>query len=215
VGAIAGRYAILAALADLPFPLDAPLAQRLAGHLDAEAKIARVLDELGPLAGRDVALIDGGPLRAAQLTERGARVRVVPSARSTGLEADSVDAIVSLWSGFRGLDANELAEAERVLRPGGRILAVHDYGRDDVSRLRPSDLPEYGAWSRRDGPFLTGGWKIRVVHAWWTFGSLEEAREFLRTAFGALGEELAATLRRPRLSYNVAIYHRSTAAARA
>ncbi|HEU4572345.1 MAG TPA: methyltransferase domain-containing protein, partial [Candidatus Limnocylindrales bacterium] len=139
----------------------------------------------------------------------GARVRVVPSAAETGLPDASVDAVVSLWSAFRGPVPAEIAEAERILRPGGRILVLHDYGRDDVSRLRPADLPEYGAWSRRNGPFLAGGWRIRVVHAWWTFESTDEARELLATAFGPAGEEAAATLRRPRMSYNVAIYHRT------
>ena len=51
---------------------------------------------------------------------------------------------------------------------------LHDYGRDDVSRLR-GDLPEYGLLSRRDGPFLRGGFKVRVVHCFWTFESLDEA----------------------------------------
>jgi SAM-dependent methyltransferase len=202
-------------LADLPFRLEPPHETRLADHLDRETKIARVLDELGPIAGRDVALIDGGPLRRSQLERRGARVTVVPSAKQTGLPDASVDAVVSLWAAFRGVDPDEVAEAERVLRPGGRLLVVHDYGRDDVSRLRPADLPEYGAWSRRDGPFLRSGWKIRVVHAWWTFDSLEDAREFLSSAFGAAGEALANGLRRPRLSYNVAVYHRSREASAA
>ena len=84
---------------------------------------------------------------------------------------------------------------------------MHDYGRDDVSRLR-GDLLEYGLWTRRDGPFLRGGFRIRVLHCWWTFASLDEAREFLVGAFGAVGEAVAAELRRPRLSYNVALYHR-------
>jgi len=97
------------------------------------------------------------------------------------------------------------------VRPGGRVLAVLDYGRDDVSRLR-GDLPEYGLWSRRDGQFLQSGFKVRVVHAFWTFESLEDAAEFLGAAFGASGREVAAGMKRPRLSYNVAVYHRTLGA---
>ena len=96
-----------------------------------------------------------------------------------------------------------------MLRPSGRLLVLHDYGRDDVSRLRDADLPEYGAWSRRDGWFLRSGFKVRVVHCWWTFDSVETASEFLADAFEERGREVAATMRRPRLSYNVAIYHRA------
>ena len=78
--------------------------------------------------------------------------------------------------------------SDRVLRPGGRLLVVHDYGRDDVSALRDPDAPEYRSWSRRDGPFLRdGGFKIRVVHCFWTFATLEEARDGPRRAFGERG----------------------------
>jgi hypothetical protein len=48
-----------------------------------------------------------------------------------------------------------------------------------------------------------------VLHCWWTFESLDDARAFLGEAFGEAGSSLAAELKRPRLSYNVAIYHRS------
>jgi hypothetical protein len=194
---------------DLPFQLEPALAGRLATHLDAEGKLLRALDALGPLTGRDVAVVGGGPRRVAELERLGSRVRAVSTAVSTGLDAGSVDAIVSWWSAFNGSNPGELAEANRVLRPGGRVLAVHDYGRDDVSRLHDQALPQYGAWSRRDGPFLADGWKIRVVHCWWTFGTVEEAADFLGSAFGEAGTTLAATLRRPRLSYNVAVYHRT------
>ena len=55
-----------------------------------------------------------------------------------------MDCIVGLWTAFRGLTDDERREAARVLRPDGRLLVVHDYGRDDVSRLR-GDRPSTGA----------------------------------------------------------------------
>jgi hypothetical protein len=122
------------------------------------------------------------------------------------------DVVLGCWSWFRDDQAADLAVARRALRPGGRILVVHDYGRDDVSRLRPADLPEYGAWSRRDGWFLRAGFKVRVIHCWWTFETLADAASFLEDAFAEPGRTLAATLKRPRLSYNVAVYHRSNEA---
>ena len=253
-------------MADLPIDLPDPdLAGRLAGALDVEGKILRALEALGPIAGRDVVLVNGdGGLRARQLVSLGARLTVleqpdrlaalaaalaaapeagpsgadagVPEASpadaspaeagvpdadlpgvtiaagepgSTGLAAASADVVVSYWSGYRGPDPAEIAEADRILRPGGRLLILHDYGRDDVSRLFAPDRPEYTTWSHRHGPFLRGGFKIRVIHCFWTFDSIEQASALLRDGFGETGAALAATLGRPRLSYNVAIYHRT------
>ena len=79
-----------------------------------------------------------------------------------------------------------------MLRPGGRLLAVHDYGRDDVSKLR-GDRPNTAA-GRADGPFLGAGFKVRVLHCWWTFGSLDEARTFLDAAFGGTGRAVAGAI---------------------
>ena len=222
-------------MSDLPLELPEPgLAARLARALDVEGKIPRALDALGPIAGRDVVLVDGDRgLRARQLAALGARLTVLerpggfadltdfldhelPDVKvaqgepgATGLPAASADAAVACWSAFRGPEPSEIAEADRILRPGGRLLILHDYGRDDVSRLHSPDRPEYTIWSRREGPFLAGGFKVRVIHCWWTFSSVEEGCALLRDGFGAAGARVADALIRPRLSYNVAIYHRT------
>jgi hypothetical protein len=203
-------------VANLPLALPGTLGEQLARIVDVEGKIPRAIDALAPVAGRDVILIAADDGRsAAQLAELGARVASADGLDDS-LAAGSADVVVSLGTAFRGPETADLvadtATADRLLRPGGRLIVIHDYGRDDVSRLR-GDLPEYGLWTRRDGPFLRGGFRIRVLHCWWTFGSIDEAREFLVGAFGAVGEAVAADLHRPRLSYNVALYHREPSGA--
>lgn len=197
-------------MADLPVELSSDLGATLSRVLDVEGKISRALETLGPVHDRDVLLIDGvDGIRARQLRELGGRVALAESDEAgLAAEADSADVVVSYWSSFRGAAAAELAEAGRVLRPGGRLLVVHDYGRDDVSHLH-GERPEYAAWSRPSGPFLSNGFKVRVVHCFWTFGTIEECSEFLAAAFADAGTKVAAELKRPRLSYNVAIYHRT------
>lgn len=192
--------------------LDGGLDDRLARSLDVEEKIPRALDALGPLVDRDVVLLGEPPSRrAGQLEALGARVSVVresDDAPTFDAADGSADVVVGMWDSFRGAAQAEIAEAERVARPGGRLLVVHDYGRDDVSLLR-GDRPEYGNWSRRGGPFLGNGFRLRVIHCFWTFESLEDGMDFLTAAFGDVGRRVAASMKRPRLSYNVAIYHRT------
>jgi len=198
-------------VADLPIDLGEPLTEHLASVLDVEAKIPRALEALGPLAGRDVVLLDGvDGIRARQLSDLGAHVTFAGTGEDARIDAPdaSADVLVSLWGPYRGASDAEGIEAARVLRPGGRLLLLLDYGRDDVSRLR-GDRPEYGQLSRRDGPLLRGGFKVRVVHCFWTFATLGDARTFLEAAFGAIGREVASAMQRPRLSYNIAVYHRT------
>lgn len=198
-------------MSDLPLPLPPALEPAFRQAVDPAGKLVAALDALGPIGDRDVLVVDAtaGPfvdgLRAA-----GARLHHAGLASPLRFDAldGSVDVVVGLWSAFRGVDAAEIAEVDRVLRENGRLLIVHDYGRDDVARLR-GDRPEYGAWSHRSGPFLTGGFRVRVVHCFWEFANPDAIATFLAGAFGAPGSELAATLKRPRVSWNVAIYHRT------
>jgi len=197
---------------DLPIASVPTLADRLSGVLDVDGKILRALDALGPLAGPGVAAIDvPGTPWIERLRSAGADPLVVASVAPLHLPVPdgSLRLVVAAWTSFRGVGAGELAEVDRALAPGGRLLVVHDYGRDDVSSLRDDDAPEYRLWSRREGPFLRGGgFKIRVVHCFWTFPSLEDARALLVDAFGERGSAAADRLKRPRLSWNVAVYHR-------
>jgi hypothetical protein len=198
-------------VSDLPVSLPRELEAAFVGALDRGGKLLAALDALGPITDRDVLVVDalGGPV-VSGLEQARARVTTVAPESPFRLPVDdgSADVVVGLWSAFRGVEPNEVAEVDRVLRPGGRQLVVHEYGRDDVSRLH-ADRPEYGAWSHRNGPFLTGGFKVRVVHCFWEFDSPETTTSFLTAAFGAIGSEVAASLKRPRLSWNVAVYHRT------
>src|SRR5687768_11376678 len=154
-------------MSDLPVPLPAALEPTFLAAFDPPGKLVAALEALGPVAERDVLVLDAtrGPVLDGLVTA-GARVVGEPARSPVRFDAGdgSVDMVLGLWSAFRGVEAADVAEVDRVLRPGGRHLAVHDYGRDDVSRLFSPDRPEYGAWSHRFGPFLKGGFRVRVVH---------------------------------------------------
>ena len=201
-------------MADLPFTFtNTAIASRLARVVDTDGKIPRAIAEIGDIAGRDVVVLqtDGGA-RAAQL--RGQDARVTASAGDgEELRPRCADVVVRFWgeSGAVALpDGQVIAAAERLLRPHGRLLLVMDYGRDDVARLRPEgETPEvYRALRARDAEYAARGFKLRVIHGWWTFKSLEDAAGFLSDAFGDRGMRVAESLRRPRLAHKVVIYHR-------
>ena len=172
-----GADPILPAVSRLPVSLPRALEPAFLAAFDPPGKLVRTIDALGPVADRDVLVVDAadGPIVGA-LAEEGARLTHEALTDPFRLAAadGSSDVVLGLWSAFRGVSAADLAEVDRVLRPEGRHLVVHDYGRDDVSRLY-GERPEYGPWSHRAGPFLAGGFRVRVVHCFWEFESVDAA----------------------------------------
>ncbi len=188
--------------------------------VDAEGKLAAALESLGPVVDRDVVVLDAGHgFRAHQLAGIGARVTSVAfpdpgdeeavMVRLAAVPTGSMDVVVIPWSDLAAPGSAFLAEAERLLRPCGRLLIVHDYGRDDVWCLWPELCARQVEWSQRRGPFLGAGYRVRVIHCWWTFETIDQARTLLGAAFGQPGVEAADRMNRPRLEYQIAIYHRS------
>ena len=202
---------------DLSIALPSPeLEEAFLRVVDAEGKVPAALEALGPVIGRDVVVLDAGHgFRVRQIEELGARVTAFQFPLS---DADAgelagwvgrADAVVVPWSEMATPGSRFLAEAGALLRPGGRLLVIHDYGRDDVWGLLPAVHERQVAWSQRRGPFLGDGFRIRVIHCRWTFDSVDQARTLLGAAFGDAGVEVAENMKSLRLEYSIAIYHRS------
>jgi hypothetical protein len=193
--------------------VDPQLPEPLVRAVDAEGRLPAALQALGPVMGRDVAVLDGadGP-GSRRLLALGAWVRTAPDAGLPGLPDGSADVLVAWRRGFSpASDAwqDDLSEASRVLRGEGRLLVVKDYGRDEVTALLGDETRarELVSFSNPKGPFLGAGFRVRVIHCWWHWGSLEEASEELIATFGEGARQVAEGMRRPRLSYKVAVYH--------
>jgi hypothetical protein len=206
---------------DLSIALPSPqLEEELLRVVDVEGKIPAALETLGPVVGRDVVVLDsGGGRLCGRLTAMGARVAAFPFPLSEQAAADltgwvgRAEVVVVPWSELAAPGSSFLAEAGALLRPCGRLLVIHDYGRDDIWSLMPELRTRLMDWSHRKGPFLGEGFRIRVIHCWWTFESMEQATRLLETAWGPAGLALAEKMAKPRLEYSVAIFHRSAPAA--
>jgi hypothetical protein len=181
--------------------------------IDPEGRLPAAIEALGPVSGRDVAVLDDadGPA-TRRLLALGAWVRAAPDGGLSGFADTSAHVLVAWRRGFCPDGPRwwqDLAEAARVLRADGRLLVIHDYDRDDVGQLLggPDRARALIAWSRPRGPFLGIGFRVRVLHCWWRWDTLEEAATVLEGEFGAAGAAVAAGLHRPRLSHKLAVYH--------
>src|SRR5207253_2858325 len=79
-----------------------------------------------------------------------------------------------------------IAEAMRVLRPGGRLIVMGYYGRDDVGALLDPEVVRvaHEATQRRTGWWLRHDFKIKVVHARFDLHDEATAQELLIRLYG-------------------------------
>ena len=150
-------------------------------------------------------------LRARQLAELGARVSSCSAMTRRGTSRADASADVSSPSGPHSAAPTPGRSPRRTHAAARRSAARRPRLRPRRrSRLRGGDCPEYEPLepSRRPVPAAAGSGPR--VHCWWTFDSLEDGRgRSSRDAFGEPARTLGERLTRPRLSYNVAIYHRT------
>jgi SAM-dependent methyltransferase len=219
---------------------DAALHARLGAAIDPDRKVVGALEKIVPLSGKRIADVGTGighyPMLLARRTGRTygvesdpallaeARRRAVgshqPNIRivegsSTSLPLRDGAVDVVLTSMIDPVDASlpAVAEARRVLRPGGRLIVIGHYGRDDVSALLEPEVVEHvmEATQRLTGWWLRNGFKIKVVHARLDLGDAATAHELLPRLYGDRGRAYLMGPHRPSLRLNLGLFHKAMA----
>jgi hypothetical protein len=98
----------------------------------------------------------------------------------------------------------------RVLRPGGRLVVIGYYGRDDLASLLDPDVVAHArdATRRRTGWWLQHGFKIKVVHSRIDVGDDATAHELLPRLYGDRGRAFLMGPHPAMLRLRLGLYHR-------
>lgn len=217
---------------------DPVLHARLGNAIDPDRKVLEGLERIVPLSGKRIADIGTGighyPMLLARRTGRTYGIEANPEllAEARRRAADSHqpnirivegeptrlplrDGVVDivLTSNILPEDGSQPAieEAQRVLRPGGRLIVIGYYGRDDVAALLEPEVVAQAmdATHRRTGWWLRNGFKIKVVHARVDLAEPELAHALLPRLFGDRGRAYLMGPHRPSLRLNLGLYHRT------
>jgi ubiquinone/menaquinone biosynthesis C-methylase UbiE len=218
---------------------DPGLHARLAAAIDPDRKVLAALERITPLSGKRIADVGTGighyPMLLARRTGRlygiesepdllaEARRRAAESHQpnlrivegeptSLPLRDGAVDIV--LTSGIAPDDGSlpAVAEALRVLRPGGRLVVIGYYGRDDVAPLLEPEVvaAAVDATQRRVGWWPRNRFKIKVAHTRVDISDEELAHELLPLLFGDRGRAyLMGPHRSAFLRLNLGLYHRA------
>ncbi|HEX9738042.1 MAG TPA: hypothetical protein VGA91_02320, partial [Candidatus Limnocylindria bacterium] len=102
-----------------------------------------------------------------------------------------------------------IAEALRVLRPGGRLVVMGYYGRDDVGPLLEPEVVNHArqATQRRTGWWLRHGFKIKVVHARLDLRDVEAAHAILPRLYGDRARAFLMSSYPPLPELKLGLYH--------
>ena len=215
---------------------DPALHARLGAAIDPDRKVLAALERIVPLSGKRIADVGTGighyPMLLARRTARTygiesepsllaeARRRAVDSHQpnirivegaptSLPLRDGAVDIVLTSLIDPEDGSMGAIAEARRVLRPGGRLVVIGHYGRDDVAALLEPEVIDHVMEStqRRTGWWLRNGFKIKVVHARLDLGDAPTAHELLPRLFGDRGRAYLMGAHQSSLRLNLGLFH--------
>ncbi len=225
-------HAILPAWTDA----DPALHARLGEVIDPERKVLAALERIVPLAGKRIADVGTGighyPMLLARHTGRtygiesdpelldAARQRAdaahQPNLRIVegGLNAlplrnGAVDVVLCGLIEPNDDSLPGIAELLRVIRPGGRLIVIGYYGRDQVASLLDPEVvaQAFEATQRRTGWWLRHGFKIKVVHSRLDISDLPTAMELLPRLYGERARAFLLGQHPASLTLKLGLYH--------
>lgn len=225
-------HAILPAWTDA----DPALHARLGEVIDPDRKVLAALERIVPLAGKRIADVGTGighyPMLLARHTGRtygiesdpellgAARQRAdaahQPNLRIVegGLNAlplrnEAVDVVLCGLIEPNDDSLPAIAELMRVIRPGGRLIVIGYYGRDQVASLLDPEVvaQAFEATQRRTGWWLQHGFKIKVVHSRLDISDLPTAMELLPRLYGERARAFLLGQHPASLTLKLGLYH--------
>ncbi|MGH2462094.1 MAG: class I SAM-dependent methyltransferase [Candidatus Limnocylindria bacterium] len=219
---------------------DPELYHRLGDMIDPGRKVLAALERIVPLSGKRIADVGTGighyPMLLARRTARTygiesdpallgeARLRAMAAHQPNIRMVEGEPTALPLRDGavdivLHGLiEAEEaampaIAEALRVLRPGGRLVVIGYYGRDDVAPLFEPEVVSYArqATQRRIGWWLRHGFKIKVVHARLDLRDTEAVHAILPRLYGDRARAFLMSSYPPLPELKLGLYHMAKA----
>jgi SAM-dependent methyltransferase len=221
---------------------DPELYHRLGEMIDPGRKVLAALERIVPLSGKRIADVGTGighyPMLLARRTARTYGIESDPAllgeARSRASAAhqpnirmvEGEPTALPLRDGAVDVVLHGLIEADdawmpairealRVVRPGGRLVVMGYYGRDDVAPLlEPEVVAEARhATQRKTGWWLRHGFKIKVVHARLDLRDSETAHDILPRLYGDRARAFLMTAHPPMPELKLGLYHLAKAPA--
>jgi SAM-dependent methyltransferase len=218
---------------------DPVLHARLGAAIDPDRKILGAIERIVPLSGKRIADVGTGighyPMLLARRTGRTYGVESDPAllaearrratdahqpnirivegaATSLPLRDGAVDIVLTSLIDPDDGSLPAIEEARRVLRPGGRLIVIGHYGRDDVSSLLEPEVVAHAmeATRRRTGWWLRHGFKIKVVHARLDLGDSVTAHDLLPRLYGDRGRAYLMQGHGPSIRLNLGLFHMET-----